>query len=155
MLGDIDRAAFFVGIGAFALAPSLAFAADDKPKFRVKVRLERKRDKRILRQIETVVDEGKTVQVLDGTWNYDRMPRSPRGLLVSITAKSGTKVHLKVDAEYGQAGSEQAGGNNLIIVDSKNEVEDDFDAGQEVAYPWTISGEDCMLYVVVTSVKPS
>ncbi len=99
-MGHFNRARFCMTVAAAALAPAMARAADDKPRFRVKTRLERTRDKRVVRQIETVVDDGKSAQVLDGTWNYDHIPRAPRGLLLTIAAKNGPKIHLKVDAEY-------------------------------------------------------
>ena len=142
-------------MGAMGLMVAPASAAGPKRTFRCTVRLDRDRDKKTIRQIDAVVEDGKTVSVLDGTWNYDQIPRSPRGLYATLTVSDGAKVHLKIDAEFGQAGGEAAGGNRVIVTDSKTSVDDDFVLGQPVAYPWVIAGESHTLVVAVDVAPPA
>lgn len=151
---DRTRRAFVAGVTGLILVPAFAAAADDKRTYRVKARLDRNRDKKTIRQVELVLPPGKTGDALDGSWAYDRMPRTPRGLYVSCTVKDAGKLHLKLDAEYGQANNEQAGGNNFAVFDSKTSLDDDFTAGTPVAFPWTIAGEDHTLIVSVDPVAP-
>lgn len=147
----IARKTFVAGVAMFGLAPSLARAEDEPRAFRCKARLDRNRDKKTIRQVEVVVPDGKTASALDGSWAYDRMPRTPRGLYVTFTAKRGAKIHLSGEAEYGSAENEQAGGTRYTVTDAKLPFEEDLPPNTPIAYPWTIAGED---YTLVVSVQP-
>jgi len=152
---DIDRSTFVAGAMTFVLVPVAARADGAKRAFRCKARLDSVRDKKTVRQAEVVVPDGKSVDFLDGVWNYDRMPRTPRGLYAVFSVKDAAKIHLKADFEYGRSGREAAGANNVgVLTDSKITVEDDFEPGVAVAYPWTIAGEDYMIVVSVEPVTP-
>lgn len=146
-----SRTSFVAALAALVITPSQALAAGEKRTFRVKARLDRNRDKKTLHQVEITAPDGKKADALDGSWAYDRMPRTPRGLFVSCTVTDGPKIHVKLDAEYGQANNEQAGGNNYLVSDAKTSLDDDFAPAVPVAYPWTVSGEE---YTLVVSVEP-
>jgi hypothetical protein len=148
------RSTFLASIAALALAPALAAADDVKRSFRIKARLDSVKDKKTVRQIETVVADGKRGDFLDGSWNYDRIPRMPVGLYAVFTVKDGAKIHLKADFEYGASGREAAGGNNMLVTDAKTTIEEDFTPATPVAYPWTIAGEDYLLVISVEPVVP-
>ena len=150
MMRSIDRAAFVAGVSSVLCAVAApALAADAKPSFRCIAHLDRVRDKRTMRHVEVTVADGKRGDVIDGSWDYSRMPRAPLGLYAVFTASSGKKVHLKADFDYGSSGGDPAGGNNVLITDAKTSIEDDFDLGVPVAYPWKIAGEDYLLVVSV------
>jgi hypothetical protein len=154
-VADIDRTAFLTALATLALLPSAARAADAKRSFRCTARLDRLRDKKTIHQVDVVVEDGKSVSFLDGTWNYNPMPRTPIGLYVTFTVKDGAKIHVKADAEYGAAGGDAAGsGTRVVVSDSKTQVDDDFDPGQPVAYPWTIQGEAHTLVITVQPAEP-
>jgi hypothetical protein len=150
----IGRATFIAGVITVVATSTTARAADAKRTFLCKAHLDSVHDKRTIRQLEVQVTDGKSADVLDGTWSYDRMPRSPRGLAATFSVKDGAKIHLKGDFEYGASGKESAGGNNVLITDSKTAIEDDFAPGVPVAYPWKIAGDDYLLVVSVEPVVP-
>jgi hypothetical protein len=154
-VADINRTGFLAVVATLAILPSTARAADAKRSFRCTARLDRARDKKTIHVVDAVVEEGKSVSFLDGTWNYNPMPRTPIGLYVTFTVKAGAKIHLKADAEYGQAGGDAAGsGTRVVVSDSKTQVDDDFDPGQPVAYPWVIQGEPHTLVLTVQPAEP-
>ena len=150
----IDRATFVAGVASLVLVPGAVLAADAKRTFRCKARLDSVHDKKTVRVVEALVPDGKTVNYLDGSWDYEHMPRRPLGLLAAFSVKDGSKVHLKADFEYGNSGREAAGGNNVQVIDSKTTVDDDFDPAVPVAYPWKIAGDDYLLVVSVEPVAP-
>ncbi len=150
----MNRATFVAGVFGMVIVASRVRAADAQT-FRVRIRLDSVRDKRTVRQLEAVVPDGKRVEVLDGTWDYDKVPRKPLGLFAAVTVKQGAKMHVKGDFEYGSSGRDAAGGNTVVqLVDAKTSIEDDFDAGVAIAYPWKIAGEDYMLVVSAEPVAP-
>ncbi len=152
---SIDRAAFVAGVSSLLCAAAApALAADPKASFRCTAHLDRVRDKRTIRHVEVTVADGKRGEVIDGSWDYSRMPRAPLGLYAVFTARGGKKVHLTADFDYGQSSAEAAGGNNVLVTDAKTSIEDDFDLGAPIAYPWKISGEDYLLVVSVDLAAP-
>jgi hypothetical protein len=155
LVAHVDRAAFLASLAMLAVLPSAVRAADAKRSFRCTARLDRERDRKTIHQVEVVVEDGKTVSFLDGTWNYDYMPRVPLGLYVTFAVKDGPKIHLKVDAEYGQSAGDAAGsGTRMVMTDSKTKVDDDFEPGLPVSYPWVIAGENHTLVISVQPVPP-
>jgi hypothetical protein len=153
-VSGMNRRLFMAGVVGLTLCPFPSRAAEPKRSFRCRAKLDRVVDKKTIRQVEVVVQDGKSADVLDGSWRYDRMPRYPSGLYATFAVKDGAKIHLKGDFEYGQGGREAAGGSTIVMTDSKTSVEDDFEPAHPVAYPWTIGGEDYLLTVSVEVVVP-
>lgn len=150
----IDRATFVAGAISVVAIATPARAADAKRTFLCKAHLDSVHDKRTVRQVEAQVTDGKSADALDGTWSYDRMPRTPRGLAATFSVKDGAKIHVKGDFEYGASAKESAGGNNVVVTDAKTSIDDDFAPGVPVAYPWKIAGDDYLLVVSVEPVVP-
>jgi hypothetical protein len=154
-MSGFKRSTFLAGAAFAVLAPSVARGDDAKHAFRCKAQLDRVRDKRSIRHVEVVVaGDGKSASGIDGSWNYQHMPRAPIGMYALFSVKDGAKLHVKGDFEYGDSDREAAGGNNMVQTNSKTAIEDDFVPGVSIAYPWTIAGEAYLLIVSVEAADP-